>query len=204
MAALAIAAPAMRLHAEGNGGSYLHWSGEQARRIGEAARVAGRVGRALDLRGLHTDRAYNYKLRATWLSPEVIRATARLTQLTDRLTDAETDALVSEATSAGDIIVLVEIDPREGSGVIPRDWAAFLGPKGADAAAVRGTSRPELDKLKGLRGVYRRDYNYEQFWVVFPARREDGQPLFGPEDDGAELTVRILDKEGHVSFKVPR
>jgi len=101
-------------------------------------------------------------------------------------------------------LVLVEIDPREGSGVIPRDWAAFLGPKGADAAAVRGTSRPELDKLKGLRGVYRRDYNYEQFWVVFPARREDGQPLFGPEDDGAELTVRILDKEGHVSFKVPR
>lgn len=58
VAALAIAAPATRLHAEGNGGSYLHWSGEQARRIGEAARVAGRVGRALDLRGLHTDRAY--------------------------------------------------------------------------------------------------------------------------------------------------
>lgn len=182
---------------------YLRWSQAHAERIGKAARVTGRVGGVLDLRGLHTDRSYNYKLRATWLSGDVIRATARLQQLTDRLTDAQTEALVTEATAAGDIVMLLEVDPREGSGVIPNDWGAFLGPAGDDRHAAPGTPTPALEAVKALRGVYRRDYNYERLWVVFPSTAADGTPLFPPGARQAELTVRILNKEGRVTFPVP-
>ena len=39
------------------------------------------MGGWLDTRILSTEHSYNYKLRATWLTPEVIRATARLAQV---------------------------------------------------------------------------------------------------------------------------
>jgi len=50
----------------------------------------------------------------------VIQATARLLQLSERLSDGQVEELVREATAAGDVVILVEIDPREGSGVIPK------------------------------------------------------------------------------------
>ena len=57
--------------------------------------------------------------------------------------------------------------------------------------------------MKGLRGVYRRDYNYELFWVVFPLETASGAPLFPNAVTQATLTVRISTKEGRVSFPVP-
>jgi hypothetical protein len=182
---------------------YLNWNAAAAERIGKSTRINGRVGGVLDFRGLHTDHAYNYKLRATWLTEAVIQATARLLQLSERLSDSQTEDLVREAQSAGDAVFLVEIDPREGSGVIPTGWSAFLGTAGNERNVVRGVNTPSLEKLKALRGVFRRDYNYELFWVVFPLHAADGSALFPSGTSHADLTVRISNKEGHVSFPVP-
>ena len=55
---------------------YLAWTDEQAIKIGKGMRVNGKVGSSWGLRVTHTDHAVNYKLRATWLTPEVIRAAA--------------------------------------------------------------------------------------------------------------------------------
>jgi hypothetical protein len=183
--------------------AYLGWSAGEADRIGKSTRINGRVGGLFDLRGIHTERSFNYKLRATWLTKDVIQATARLLQLTERLTDSQTEEVAREAMAAGDIVILVEVDPREGSGVIPDDWSAFLGPSGNDLGVVRGTNTPALERVKALRGVYRRDYNYELFWVVFPSRTAEGAPLFPNDVKQADLIVRISTKEGRVSFPVP-
>jgi hypothetical protein len=107
---------------------YLKWSPQQAQTIGRSMRKSG-YRKSWTFRGLHTERASNYKLRATWLTPEVIRASARLEQIRSRLSDDATKALIAEAEAAGDTVVMVEIDPDEGSGVIPLDWQAFLQPK---------------------------------------------------------------------------
>jgi hypothetical protein len=183
--------------------SYLAWSAAEAERIGRSTRVDGRVGGAFDIRVVHTEHSYNYKLRATWLTKDVIQATARLLQLSERLTDSQTEELVQKATAAGDVVIMVEVDPREGSGVIPNDWSAFLGPSGNDRDVARGANTPALEKVKALRGAYRRDYNYDLFWVVFPLKTANGVPLFPSGVTQAALTVRISSKEGRVSFPVP-
>jgi len=182
---------------------YLSWSAAEAERIGKSTRVNGRVGGVFDLRVIHTEHSYNYKLRATWFTRDVIQATARLLQLTERLTDSQTEELVREATAAGDVVIMIEVDPREGSGVIPNDWSAFLGPSRKDSQDVRGENAPALAKVKGLHGVYRRDYNYELFWVVFPLKSANGAPLFPSGSEQATLTVRISNKEGRVVFLLP-
>lgn len=110
--------------------AYLTWTSKQAESIGTDAYKRGRVGGIWDTRGLKTERAHNYKLAATWLSPDVIRATARLIQLRSRLPEAETRALVAEAESIVGTVIIVEIDPREGSGVIPNDWGSVLAAEG--------------------------------------------------------------------------
>lgn len=191
------------LAAQTQADAYLSWSARQAEAVGQQSYQKGRVGSAFDLRVLKTDRAYNYKLAATWLTPEVIRATARLAQLRDRLSDAETGALVKEAEAAGGTVIMVEIDPREGSGVIPNDWQAFLQPRGRPGVAVRGTMRPPLREVKALAGVLRRNYDYDRFWVTFPLIQPTGLSLFSSTDLEAELVVRIYDKEGHVAWPVP-
>lgn len=186
--------------------AWLKWDAARAQAIGKSSYVQGRVGGFFDTRLLKTERAYNYKLAATWLHSDVIRATARILQLTGRLSDEDARKLVTEASGVGDTVVMVEIDPREGSGVIPTDWAAFLQPatpKGVDARVVRGTNRPELRELKALAGVLRRNYDYDRFWVVFPLQHEDGKPLFGAGDAEAELVVRIADREGRVKWPIP-
>src|SRR5215212_582645 len=70
---------------------YLTWSALDAERVGKSTRVNGRVGGALDFRVVHTEHSYNYKLRATWLSRDVVCATARLLQLSDHLSDEQTE-----------------------------------------------------------------------------------------------------------------
>lgn len=206
MKILAIASVVVLALAQASDEAWLHWDAARAQAVGKAAYVQGRVGGIFDTRFLKTERSYNYKLAATWLNGDVIRAGARTLQLTGRLSDDDTRRLVTEASAAGDTVVMVEIDPREGSGVIPTDWSAFLQPatpKDQSARAVRGTSRPELRDVKALAGVLRRNYDYDRFWVVFPLRHEDGKPLFGPGDAEAELVVRIADREGRVKWPIP-
>jgi hypothetical protein len=183
--------------------AYLNWTSKQVESIGTQAYQRGRVGGLWDTRVLKTERAHNYKLAATWLSPDVIRATARHIQLRSRLQDVETRALVAEAESLRGTVIIVEIDPREGSGVIPSDWEAFLQPKGRSDAAVRGTAHSELREVRALAGVLRRNFDYDRFWMTFPLTSGGGMPLFAPGDERAELVVRIHDKEGHVEWPIP-
>jgi len=185
---------------------YLSWTAGQSENIGKAMRASGKAGSFFDTRIISTDRAINYKLRATLLTPEVIRATARLEQLRNRLTDEQTRKLVAEAEAAGDIIVMVEIDPNEGSGVIPLDWRVFLQPKGlkpGSPGAVAGVKSPQLRNVKALSGVARRDYDYDIFWVVFPVIDENNAALFPDNPTQLELLVGIYGKEGRVSWQIP-
>lgn len=185
---------------------FLHWDAKQASAIGRRMRVTGQVGKSLDLRVIRTDRSYNYKLRATWLTPEVIRASARLAQLAEGLTAEETRRLVAEAEEVPGTVILVEVDPREGSGVIPSNWTARLQPAGQDAPSPRGVTgrnMPALREVRALAGTERRDYAYDIFWIVFPLRTAEGEPLFSPNDQEAELVVRIYDKVGRVRWPIP-
>ena len=52
------------------------------------------------------------------MTPEAIRAAARLEQLKRHLTDSETRELVMEAEKPDGLVAFIEINPREGSGVI--------------------------------------------------------------------------------------
>lgn len=188
------------------GDAYLSWNAAQADAIGKKMRSAGRIGGIFDFRGIHTERSYNFKLRATWLTPDVVRAVARLEQFRKRLSDDKTRRLVEEAESAGDTVILVEIDPREGSGVIPSDWQAYLQPKGEEPGSnnsVLGANIPDLREAKGLAGVYQRDYNYDLFWVVFPLVGPDGKSILTDSTQEAELIVRIYNKQGRVTWPVP-
>lgn len=183
--------------------AYLSWDAKYASQIALGRRTDGRVGPALDFRVLSTDRSFNYKLRATWMTPETIRACARLQQFAKALTPAETRKLVADAEAIEGTVVLVEIDPREGSGVIPRDWVSTFGPAGPAGITplfVRGIEKPALRDFPALSGGGRRDYAYEVFWVVFPSKTDDDKPLFGPADTEAELSVRIHDKLGKVRW----
>ena len=185
---------------------YLSWSEEQAVKIGKGMRVNGKVGSSWDFRVTHTDHAINYKLRATWLTPEVIRAAARLEQLKSRLTDDQTRSLVAEAEAAGDTVILIEIDPREGSGVIPLDWRVFLQPKGQEPRSVGGIpgiKSPQLRNVKALSGVMRRDFNYDVFWVVFPLVDENRVSMFSIGISDVELMVGIYNNEGRVTWQMP-
>ena len=114
------------------------------------------MGGRLDTRILSREHSYNYKLRATWLTPEVIRATARLAQVRNWLSVEETLALVAEAEAAGDTVILVEIDPREGSGVVPRGLVVSASTeKGAgdfcSLVEIERDERPQAAQAEGAR-----------------------------------------------------
>jgi hypothetical protein len=178
--------------------TYLAWPAAQAQSIGESAYKRGRVGGLFDGRLLKTERAYNYKLAATLFSRSVIRASARVLQLRSRLTPEQTRNLVTEAETTGGTVVMIEIDPREGSGVIPSEWQAFLQPKGQAAAAVAGVNTPALRTVKALAGVQRRNYDYDRFWMVFPGGADVAYAK--PTVPDIELVVRIHDQEGRVEW----
>ena len=118
------------------------------------------------------------------------------------MSDQQTAALITEAEAQDGTVVMVEIDPREGSGVIPNDWAAFLEPitKGTHGKPVRGVEVPKLRDVKALAGVLRRNYDYDRFWVVFPLKHEDGVAVLSDDFTEAQLTVRIHDREGTVRW----
>ena len=198
--------PAAAQTTSGTKDDYLSWSAGQAEQIGKQMRENGKTGGVFSFRGIHTDHAVNYKLRATLMTPEVIRATARLAQLTNRLTDDQTRAMVKEAEEAGDLIVMIEIDPNEGSGVIPLDWRAFLQPKALPAGAegaITAIKMPELRRVKALAGVARRDYDYDVFWVSFPLLDANKKAAISPDLAEIQLIVGIYQSEGKISWRMP-
>lgn len=186
--------------------SYLTWSASHAESIAKEMRESSKIGRLFDLRGIHTSRSVNYKFRATWLTPEVIRAAARLEQLKNRLSDKQTRELVAEAEAAGETVFMVEIDPREGSGVIPEEWRAILQPKdlrvGAEGA-VSGVKSPMFRNIKALAGTTRRDYDWDVFWVTFPLVDKDKNPVFPVGVSQIELIIGIYNSEGRLSWPMP-
>lgn len=188
--------------------AWLSWPASRAQAVGKAAYVRGRVGGWFDTRMLKTESAYNYKLAATWLHPLAVRATVRARQLAERLSDGEAKAMLAAAEKAagGHTVVMVEIDPREGSGIIPADWAAWLQPAGAGDTAgtpVRGELAPQLRELPAFQGVLRRNYDYDRFWVRFPMAHASGEPVLPRGTSHAELVVRIAGKEGRVKWPLP-
>lgn len=139
------------------------------------------------------------------MSPEAIRAAARLEQLRRHLTDDETRTLVSEAEKIDGLVVYIELNPREGSGVIPLDWHTTLRPKGTQndsPLAIGGTSMPALRHIKALTRVGPRDYLYDVFWVLFQIRDKQGKLIWETPPDEIDLVVEINDMRGRVSWRV--
>lgn len=194
---------AFALTAQAGGEEYLTWTAAQAEATVMKMLVKGTVPGTR--KTLNTEVAKRYKLRATWLTPDVIRSTARLIQLRERLTDQQTRALVAEAEAAGDTVVLIELDPIEGSGVVPVDRGAYLQPKGntSPEKAATGMEKPGLEDIRAFKNVHPRDYSYDRLWMVFPLVNQQGAPLFSGGDLEAELSVRIRTKEASVSWPIP-
>lgn len=185
---------------------YLSWTASQADKIGKATRENGKAGGNFDWRVVSTNKAINYGLRATLMTPEVIRATARVIQLRDRLTDDQTRQLVKDAEAVGHVVIMIEINPNEGSGVIPLDWRAFLQPKGlkpGDAGAVTGVKSPQLRKMPVMNGLHGRNYEYDVFWVAFPLVDENKKALISPDTAEIQLIVGIYSSEGRISWRMP-
>ena len=182
--------------------SYLSWNTKMIKTITKKYRVNGQVGGSFDFRIRNTERSYNYKLRATWFTPEMVRASARYWQLRERLSEEQTRALVAEAEAAGDTVIMVELDPREGSGIIPSDWLAIFRGKGSSIEA-KGTVVPTLRSVKALAGTVQRDYAYDVFWVTFPLVDEKRQAILPDSASEAELIVTIYDKQGKVTWQIP-
>lgn len=186
--------------------SYLSWTSAQAELIAKSTTQTGKAGGSFDSRIISTNTAINYHFRATLLTPEVIRGTARYYQLNNRVNDDDTRKLVEEAENAGHLVVIVEINPNEGSGVIPLDWRVFLQPKGLRAGekgAIQGIKSPQLKKLVGLNGVTKRNYKYDIFWVTFPLVDDNKSPLISPDVGEIQLVVGIYSKEGQVIWRMP-
>ena len=184
---------------------YLTWTKQQATKIGLKWRVAGRVGWRPVRFEITYSGVYFYELRATLMTPEAIRAAARIEQLRRHLTDDETRALVTEAEKIDGLVVSIELNPREGSGVIPLNWHTTLRPKGVkddSPLEIGGTSTPALRHVKALTRVGPRDYAYDVFWVVFPMRNKQGKLIWETAPDEIELVVGINDMRGRVSWRV--
>jgi hypothetical protein len=186
--------------------AFLGWARGDAAELVDGMRRVDRIGNRMSMRGLKTDRAINYKMRATWLTPDVIRATARALQLDERLGPDDARRLVAEADAVADTVFFIEIDPYEGSGVVPLEWAAILQPRGlprGEAGAARGTLAPKLRDVRALGGLFKRDYAYDAFWVTFSFTPAERASLFGPGVTDVELVVNIQGREGSVTWPIP-
>jgi hypothetical protein len=168
-------------------------------------RATGRVsgtGRGI----FNTEKSIGYKIRATWITPEVVRATARLHQIENRSSDEEIKSLVSKAEKKAGMVFMIEIVPNEGSGVVPSDWQAFLQPKRVELGKndmVAGINTPALREELVFGGVFHRDYNYDVYWIVFPQCTREEKPLFTDTDKEIELVIRIEKKEGKIRLPIP-
>ena len=163
----------------------------------------GQVGSSWDGRVMSTDRSYNYKLRATWITTEVVLGAARLLMLTKGFSDLQAREVMDAANSPDSWLVLVELDPREGSGVIPGDWTARFGPRQDESRQVPGQEVAGQGVWKSLLSAFPRDYSYDVFLMKFPRNGPGGGPLLEAGASEAELVVRIYNKVGRVRWKIP-
>ena len=185
--------------------NYLTWDLKQAEKIGQSTVKEGRSGSSFDFRLMGQDKAFTYQVRATVFTPEVIRAAARAEQIRNRLNAEDARALVAEAEAAGDLVMMIEIDPAEGSGVVPLDWRVFLQPGGfvpGSDGAVAGAKAPHLRNMKVFRGVAKRDYEYDVFWVIFPLVDKNKRPILNDAVNSFELMVGIYKKEGKITWPI--
>ena len=155
------------------------------------------------MRVTSTDRSYNYKLRATWLPPQVFEAAGRVLEIAKGVPPVEVQRVLKELTVEPAHYVLVELDPREGSGVIPRDWLSRFGPKGDADRQVAGQVVSEQGDWRTLLRAFPRDYAYDIFIVRFPVEVREGVKTLADSDSLAELSVRIYNKIGTVAWRVP-
>lgn len=170
-------------------------SEKQARHVVSGFRKSGQVGKSFDLRITNTDRSYNYKLRATWVTSEVLKAAAKLLSSAQGLPEDRVHGLLAQFFTSR-TYVLVEIDPREGSGVIPRGWTSHFGSPGDAEPQVQGTV-VDTPEMREFLTAFPRDYAYDIFLVEFPVDLEN---WVGANRE-FELTVRIYDKVGRVGWK---
>ena len=179
---------------------WINWPAQHAERISRSTVVDGRIagGRRL----LNTERAFRYKVVATWFTPDVLRATAKTIQIRKRLTNQDAQALVTASEQPNSTVIMIELDPDEGSGVIPTDWEAFLQPRNNPDRAVRGTKAPQLREVGALAGTSPRNYDYDRFWMIFALTTDSGERLFANTDREAELVIRINDREGTVRWPI--
>ena len=101
---------------------------------------------------------------------------------------------------------MIEIDPDEGSGVVPSDWQAFLQPKRDNArqsTALVGQNSPGLREVKALGGVTPRNYDYDVYWIIISLCNNEVKQVIESSDGEVELVVRIENKEGKTRFRVP-
>jgi hypothetical protein len=179
---------------------------KQAKQIATSTQKIGKAGSSFDGRVFNTNKSYQYKIRVTWFTPDVIRATARYAQLQSNSPPDYAKSCVSEAEKAGDTIFLVEMKGREGSGVIPSDWEIFLSPKMPDhekGITVTGTKNQDLRNLKALNRIEGKDYSYDSFWIVFSLVDTDGHSILPASATECELTIRIDNKEEIISWPIP-
>ncbi|MBK8466891.1 MAG: hypothetical protein IPL32_13765 [Chloracidobacterium sp.] len=207
LTAIVILCISAAVHAQSSADDYLTWTASQAEAIGKSTRENGKAGRhgIFDTRIISTNKALNYYVRATLMTPDVIRAAARLQQLKERLTNDQTKKIVKDAENAGNLVIMIEIDPNEGSGVIPLDWRVFLQPKGLKSGsegAITGVKAPQLRKMPALSGVYGRNYEYDIFWVTFPLVDENKKPLLSDDVQDIQLIVGIYSSEARISWKM--
>jgi hypothetical protein len=174
---------------------------KQARETMLAMRTKGQVGGSWDLRVTGTDRSYNYKLRATWITPEVATAAARVLMLTKGISGEQAEEVAGAVATADAWFVFVELDPREGSGVIPREWISRFGLRENESRQAVGQALPAEGVWKSLMSAFPRDYSYDTFLLKFPKSAPGGVSLLEPGE--AELRVRIYNKQGRALWKVP-
>lgn len=189
----------------GSSDEYLSWNLKQAEKIGQSTVKEGRSGSSFDFRLMGQDKAFTYQVRATVFTPEVIRASARAEQIRNRLSADETRAMVAEAEATGDLVMMIEIDPAEGSGVVPLDWRVFLQPGGfvpGGEGAITGIKSPHLRNAKVFRGVTKRDYEYDVFWVAFPLLNKNNKPVFSEQVSTFELFIGFYKKEGKITWPI--
>jgi len=176
---------------------FLRWNAAQCETVGRSTYAKGTIKGRRTI--LATERSHSYKLRATWFTPEVIRANARLVQLRDGLSDEETIELVRSAETIGGIVVMLEFDPNEGSGVVPRGWSALL--RVNQQGPIAGRQSPELRNVKVFQGTHKRNYDYDRFWVLFPLKgTSEAVRIASPT---IQVTVQIEGKEETISWTVP-
>ena len=184
---------------------YLNWSEKQAEQIIRNMRSAGRVAGGQGLFSFKTDKSISFHVRATWFTPDAIRATTRIQQLRRRLSNEQTSSLVSRAESEG-MLFLIEIKAYEGSGVIP-DWQAFLQPKNTSRESVNqilsGVEVTKSEAAEVLAGGLVRDFGYQQFWVSFPWCKNAPARQAILSNRQTELIIRIEKKEGRLEYTLP-